>query len=449
MIIEAYRGHGVWGIIENIQSNLESFSEEVKEDPRYKEFCEKLDYTKWLLETSNCAFFNENELQSISQHMNSVNQHLPNNANNWLHYGQVSNGFGAVFGILPYPRIKKIFRSDANVAIEEFTTAVSALKTEMSENEESTEAKINEEVTKLESFIGAGKAEVEGSFEQANIRQTELHGTLSEIQSEVSGLETRMQAQFEVWEANNTSQITDKLSEISGVFAQAQSERSEVFQNQKNQFSSSLANLKDSIKTVHKENSESQKTTKRALDEAQKGFLSQGEGVIKSLNEFYEKAGQTVLSGDFITSAAEEKKLFEDNAWYAKGFLFCAAASLGVIWYLLAKEGSFKFSDLLMRLPVSIVILIPGFYFASLANQHRKSAVTLRSLGLRIKAFDAYLVNASDDKREELRSELAKVFFVDQASDKERRGGLFGQGEKHVGGMVNVVEKLVDKIPPN
>jgi len=449
MIRSDYQNHGVWSAIESADNQFNSFSEEEKEDARFKELSEKLDYTKWLLETSNSAFLNVNDLQTITQQLNSVQHHSINDANNWSHYDQISNAFATIFSILSYPRIQKIFRSEANEAIEEFTAKISTVKTDLSETIENTESKIDEEIGKLKSFVGGEKTDAEALFGEVKTEQTKVQESLAGIQDEISVLDSKMQAQFEVWEANNTSQITDKLSELSEVFTEAQTDRSDTFQNQKNEVSSALANLKDSIKTVHKDNTEHQKIAKETLAQAKSELEAQAKDVLEKINGFYEKAGQTALSGDFLSSAETESKSFGRYSVIAGVFIILSAVILGWMWLTLAKSDVFKFSELAMRVPVSIIFLFPGLYFASLANQHRKSATKLRSLGLRIKAFDAYLVNADDTQKKELRKELAKVFFEDSPAEKDGKMGIFGHQGKNVGQMIEVVNKLVEKVPPS
>lgn len=449
MIKSAYRDDAVWGAIENANTQLESFSKDEKDDPRYLEFLDKLAYTKWLLETSNSAYFSANDLQSINNQLNSVHQHLANNANNWQYYEHVSNAFAEIFKILPYPRIKKIFRSEANDAIEEITGKISILKAELSETIGDTEAKIEAEVTKLKSFVGDEIKSAKTDFEEIKTEQAELQKSLSGVQDEISALDTKMQTQFEVWDADNRSQIAERLSELSETFSDAQAKRSDEFQDLKNAFSSSLVNLNDSIKTVHKENAENQKVAKKALQQSQEEYEAQAKEVLDNINGFYEKAGQTVLSGDFLSSGVAESRSFGRYSIIAAFFIIASAGILGWMWFSLAKSEEFQFSELAMRVPVSIIFLFPGLYFASLANQHRKSAIKLRSLGLRIKAFDAYLVNADDPQKKELRKQLATVFFVDSPTEKEAKTGILGHHGKNVDQMVQVVDKLVDKLPPS
>jgi len=450
MISSDFQNNGVWDAIENARNQFNAFSEDAKEDPRFKELNDMLDYVSWLLKTSSCALLTASELQTITQQLKSVTNYLVNNANNWSHYAHVSNAFGAIFNILPYPRIKKIFRSEANDAIEEITGKISILKAGLSETIGDTEAKIEAEVTKLKSFVGDEINSAKTDFEEIKTEQAELQESLSEVQDEISALDTKMQTQFEVWGADNRSQIAERLSELSETFSDAQAKRSDEFQELKNAFSSSLANLNDSIKTVHKENAENQKVAKKALQQSQEEYEAQAKEVLDNINGFYEKAGQTVLSGDFVNSAKEEKTLYETNAKYAKGLMVAAVIVLGIMWLLLVvNKGSFEITDLLMRLPISIVILIPAFYFASLANQHRKSAIKLRSLGLRIKAFDAFLASADVDEKKQLRGDLAPIFFEDSQGSSETKDGFFSQGGKVNEGLVKFADKALDKITPS
>jgi len=449
MISSDFQNNGVWDAIENARNQFNAFSEAAKEDPRFKELNDMLDYVSWLLETSNCALLTASELQTITQQLNSVTNHLVNNANNWSHYGQVSNAFGAIFNILPYPRIKKIFRSEANDAIEEFVAKVSNLKADIAETTEETKNKIEQEISKLKILVAESKEHFEELMSDANSDQSILQNSLAKLESDISALGARIQSQFEAWDADNRSQITERLSKLSETFSDAQAKRSNEFQELKNDFSTSLKNLKDSITTVYKENAENQKVAKEALQQSQEEYEAQAKEVLDNINGFYEKAGQTVLSGDFLSSGVAESRSFGRYSIIAAVFIIASAGILGWMWFSLAKSDEFQFSELAMRVPVSIIFLFPGLYFASLANQHRKSAIKLRSLGLRIKAFDAYLVNADDPQKKELRKQLATVFFVDSPTEKEAKTGILGHHGKNVDQMVQVVDKLVDKLPPS
>lgn len=449
MISSDFQNNGVWGAIENARNQFNAFSEDAKEDPRFKELNDMLDYVLWLLETSSCVLLTASELQTITQQLNSVTNLLVNNANNWSHYAQVSNAFGAIFNVLPYPRIKKIFRSEANDAIEEFVTIVSNLKGDIAEAAEETKSKIDQEISKLKFLVAEEKENFEELMSDANSDQSILQNSLTELENNISALDTRIQSQLEAWDADNRSQIVERLSELSDSFSDAQAKRSDEFQELKNAFSSSLANLKDSIKTVQNENVENQKVAKEALQQSQEEYEAQAKEVLDNINGFYEKAGQTVLSGDFVTSAKEEKGLYQTNALFAKILMLIAVIILGVMYLSLAKKGSFEITDLLMRLPISVVILIPGFYFASLANQHRKSAIKLRSLGLRIKAFDAFLASADGEEKKQLRGNLAPVFFEDSQNANDTKDGFFSQGGKVNEGLVKFADKALDKITPS
>ena len=46
-----------------------------------------------------------------------------------------------------------------------------------------------------------------------------------------------------------------------------------------------------------------------------------------------------------------------------------------------------------------------------MAQRHRRVSVALRSLGIRIAAFDAYLANFSDEEKNAEKQKMTEVFF--------------------------------------
>lgn len=169
--------------------------------------------------------------------------------------------------------------------------------------------------------------------------------------------------------------------------------------------------------------------------------------VLKRIEGIYEVAGQTALSGGFVEAAIGENKLYEDNAWYAKLFFILGAIALAVLWAYHLFATPTNLNDVLLRLPISVVLFVPAVYFSRLASKHRLTSVGLQSLGLRIKAFDAYLISAKETERQKLRAEMANVFF-DDARDKS--GGIEISEPmlaKLTDKISQLIEKVVDKFP--
>ena len=164
----------------------------------------------------------------------------------------------------------------------------------------------------------------------------------------------------------------------------------------------------------------------------------------------YQQAGQIALSGGFVEAAIEEKSLYKANASQAKWAFGLTTTILALGWAFMLLDGQHDVKDLLLRLPISIVFLIPGLYFSNLAAQHRRTSINLQSLGLRIKAFDSYLTSADVNQQQKLRDELAGVFFSGFESQDFRSkvsvGFLGDVFSRFFGLSEKIVDKAVDKI---
>jgi hypothetical protein len=106
--------------------------------------------------------------------------------------------------------------------------------------------------------------------------------------------------------------------------------------------------------------------------------------VLKEIIGIYEQAGQIALSGGFVEASLDEGTLYKENARWAKLFYVVSALVLAIMWGVLVQKGHDNLGEIVMRLPISIVLLIPAAYFSALAGKHRKTSVGLHSLGLRI-----------------------------------------------------------------
>ncbi len=424
MLENEFNSSAVWVLIGQVEDQLKAFSEVNKDDPKFTDVDRKLEYLRWVLVTSDTALISENEISASQKDLQNIVNHLPNNANNWAHYATISNSFASIFGRFPYPRLKRIFRSDANEKIEEFIQQIDALKKDFTET--TSEAKIQ---------IEAIKSELD-SYEP---RSQELLRKLGEYEHKIELTEQTL-------EANVGAATTAKLSEVEAEFSQTQAERSQEFQNLKNQISGSLAEVNTQLKQFQEEHSKVIRTVQLELTEQKKHQEESARETLKKLEGFYELAGQTALSGGFVEAALQEYKAYTRYSISATILMLAAALFIGYSWVSLSGTESFEISSLLMRIPVSVVLLIPGFYLAALASRARRASLSLRSLGLRIKAFDAYAVGWSSSEEidhQEIKMKMAEVFFQEK-SDKDRGGGIYiGSGGK----LVDVLEKIVDKIP--
>ena len=246
-----------------------------------------------------------------------------------------------------------------------------------------------------------------------------------------------------------SNQIAERMAEFTERFSRAQGERSEEFQELQNSISKTQSDAVLQVEKMERLNAEQLQASNQKLEAEINGFQSKASEIVQNLQGIYDAAGQTALAADFAGNAETERKQYTLFSWIASVSFVAAAIALGVLWYALAQEETFTFSDLFKRLPVSLVFLLPAFYFATVANSHRRSAVKLRSLGLRIKSFGAYLTPAEKEEKIELRAEMVHEFFAEKVEEPMKRSFFERNGEKHVEKAMDLAGKVVDKVTPD
>jgi hypothetical protein len=419
-----YIAHGVWTRLKQVEEALGGFSEVSKQDQKHKEFNDKTDYVRWILETSSPAYLSSTELDQTANELTSIASNLANNAANFGHYPHISNNFASILARLPYPRVKKIFRSDANEVIDEFRSTVLELQRSLTESVEKPTKQLSEIQNKSE----------------------ELKRDADELRASLADLDHRIDAQITNYEARVSAQVTEKLTELSNDFSEAQIERSADFQQTENSIQEMISQMRSEVTQIQKDARQQKTELRSELAASKKDFESKANSIITDLNGLYDTAGQTALAAGFAGSAKEESVLFTRYSVLASVVFILVAILTASLWFSLSRTDNFSFNEMLMRLPVSAVFIVPGLYLASLASKHRKSAVKLRSLSLRIKAFDAYLANAPVEQSQELRSQLVREFFEEQP-DLPTRGGIsIGGGGKQTESLISLLEKSIEKI---
>jgi len=421
MIESDFKGHGVWTILDTIEATLDSFADTAKQDPRYREFCDKAEYVRWILEASSASYFSANELQQTVGELTQVSNHLRSSATNFVHYDQISNFYATIFSRLPYPRVKKIFRSDSNDIIVEFRSTVLEIQQNLTEHVETSQRKLSESEHQVSSLLTTAK----------------------KLESSLRDLEHRIEALISNYEAKVNAKVTEKLTEFAGAFSEAQNTRSAEYQANENSMQETISHMKSQAEQIKQTVNDTSMALGKDMDRARVEYESKASDILDNLNGLYDTAGQTALAVGFAGSAKEESLLFSRYSVLASIIFVIVAIISACMWFSLSKTANFTFAEMLMRLPVSAVFLVPGLYLASLANKHRKSAVKLRSLSLRIKAFDAYLANAPIEQRHQLRSELVREFFEEKPDTPSRESRLAG---KDNGSLIDLLRKTIDQL---
>lgn len=420
-----FRSHKFWGMLSQTESGLEAFSPTAKIDPRYQDIKRKFEYLRWIMESSDPFLIIDAELNQLRSELQNVVNYLGSDAANFLHLPSIVSIFSVIIARFPYPRVQRIFKSDANAVINELRDSASATLNVIKSSADQLEAQLREVA------------------EATNKSQTQI----KENADTVASLDAQLAIKVESWDSQFVNETRERLSEFSAKFSEFISEKTEELRLQidvlRKDIETSSQTLAAQVKMVSVQRETEKNTFAQELVK-HKGLAADA---LKRIEGIYEAAGQTALSGGFVEASVGEKKLYEDNAWYAKFFFIVGAIALAALWAYHLFATPTNLNDVLLRLPISIVFFVPAVYFSRLASKHRLTSVGLQSLGLRIKAFDAYLISAKETERQKLRAEMANVFF----DDVRERSGTIEISEpmfsKITDKLSQLIEKVVDKLP--
>lgn len=392
-------------------------------DERVHAISKRVDYLNWVFENSTPELISQGELNNLQNPMQNIVSQIENPRN----FEQLEKYFSEISAIFPYPRVQRIFRSEINSVIDDATQQISDLQ---------------KQVFLLLETVGAAETQFEKNEER-------LKNEISEIGNRLEGVSVSVNSKVSEFEAQVNSQISEKMSEFSEKFSKAQSERSDEFQQLQNLISKSLSNGEIEIEKLKNANAKQLDEARENLNQQIQKLQAGANKIVENLKGIYDEAGQTALAADFAGNGQKENVQYIVFASIASLCFVVAAVALGFLWYQLAESDAFTFSDLFKRLPVSLVFLLPAFYFATIANSHRRSSIKLRSLGLRIKSFGAYLTPAENDEKIGLRAEMVREFFAEKTEEPTKRGFFERSSEKHVEKAMDLAGKVVDKVTPD
>lgn len=389
MIRVDFEKHPVWQSIAAIESGLEGISDHAKSDPYYTDLLKKTAYLRWVLEQSEPFLISTTEVDQVHQLALQIPRHFPNIEVSWTHYPQLEGNFTKSFQIFPYPRIQKIFKSDANAFFETCEARVKTLKFD-------TDTRLRELTEEVEEL---------GDLLSRNARRAE------EVKEALNSSEVVIAGQLESWEARLDGQISGKLTEISEDFSVDENTRRKAHGDMLDEIAVSLRKAQSNTDTTLAVNEKQIQTAKDDLKKALDDAFDDASKILQKLKALYGIAGDTTLAGDFINSAKGEGRAYFIFTTIASLFYIAIPASFAYLWVNHIDAAEFRFTDLLARLPISVVFLAPAIYFGNLAQRHRRVSVSFRSLGIRIAAFDAYLASFNANERNAEKQKMTEVFF--------------------------------------
>lgn len=94
------------------------------------------------------------------------------------------------------------------------------------------------------------------------------------------------------------------------------------------------------------------------------------------------------------------------------------------------KPYTFEWTKVLGRIPISLVVFVPAFYFARESGKHRSNEINNRRRQHILTTLDPYIELMASDKAEELKVHVAKTIFSEVGSDNsasDEAGNLLSQ----------------------
>ena len=162
--------------------------------------------------------------------------------------------------------------------------------------------------------------------------------------------------------------------------------------------------------------------------------------IIEVLTELQDNASKvygvtinTLQGGAYSSYANEESKIANIYRRLASALMIIGASFLivpEIIQIVNNDDYNLDWLRVLGRVPMSLVVFVPAFYFARESGKHRNNEVTNRRRQHILTTLDPYIELMDDDKAEELKMLVAKTIFseatVSQPSNDET-GNIISQ----------------------
>ncbi|MCR9140424.1 MAG: apolipoprotein A1/A4/E family protein [Alphaproteobacteria bacterium] len=421
---KAFEEHSIWNLIQQAEDSLKSFGQEARLHDAYKETVERVRFVKWLLQQSDHRLIEAGELNQLqSGPMQQIVNAINGSSDRPGHLSQTTEHYKSIIAKFPYPRVRKIFKSDTAEIADEFRQQIEIIAERLSEQSAAIQSSLDQSSTKL--------AELEEVQNALNQRYDEIKARVDEKSEEVD-------QKFE-------AQVTERMTELNSRFEESQtSQRAEV-EKQLDRISSSLSETREQLDKLKTSSRDQIETAGEELEKWMSSATEEADKTLLQIKNIFQVAGQTALAGDFENAAKDENKQANIFAFFAALFYVATPLFFAVQWYHLEFK-TFEPLETLGRILSSAVFLVPAVYFGSTAQRHRRVAVALRSLGVRVATFDSYLANLDKTQADKIRSEMAQVFFAANISPDRLRQTSSKEIEKSLDLVGSALEKAESSI---
>ncbi|MEX0283740.1 MAG: hypothetical protein AB3N23_03935 [Paracoccaceae bacterium] len=414
-----YQGHAIWDLLTQAKQGLSVILEKHGSQALLTESKSKVLFLQWIFEQSDPSLFSQRELD---QNVQPELQHIVNNINQSAsapgRLSGIEDHFRNIVTKYPCPRVKKYFRSEVTEVASDFRAETDSIRSKLSSDVE----QFNSKLDKLNALLN------------------DVSGRLSDTSKGLETLNIRVDSQLLEWESEQKSQISERLTQINNEFSESQSLRREESETTLNKLNQNLEGARETLRELSETFSSKLEVSSAEVASWKEQAETTANKTLANIKNIYHVAGQTALAGDFEKAAKDEARLANIFSLLAGIFVIAAPIAFLVQWSRIDLPES-DIVTIGAKLTAALAFFVPAAFFGTNSQRHRRVAVALRSLGIRVATFDAYLVNMEEEQRRGIKAEMASVFFSSEITPDRLRS----VSSKEVGKTIDLASTILDK----
>lgn len=242
------------------------------------------------------------------------------------------------------------------------------------------------------------------------------------------------------------------LAELSGEVKKVQ----QVIQQQTSEFNTQFQKAESDRATRHGQEMVNQeakftelfKDNKVRSDDEFKNLALRASVIIETLVKLQDDASKvygvtinTLQAGAYSSYANEERGIANRFRWLA-GLLMLIGVGFLIVPEFLAlanEQYVFEWKKVVGRIPLSLVVFVPAFYFAKESGRHRSNEVVNRRRQHILSTLDPYIELMDKESAQSLKAEVARSIFAETSVQPKAE-------DPEVGNLVSQLANLVKQI---
>lgn len=269
-----------------------------------------------------------------------------------------------------------------------------------------------------------------GSYISKYKKQTEL--SVSELASHIDNLNSEIEKK-----ESKLSELSAQIDTVEQTIQQQTTEFNTQYQSSEKTRSEKF---EKELSSYTERSNQNISAYSAKSDEAFKTLSVKAGKIIEVLTTLQDDASKvynvtinTLQGGAYSSYANEERKIANRYRYLASILMLLGVAFLvtpEILMILSEEPYKFDWMKMMGRIPMSLVVFVPAFYFARESGKHRNNEISNRRRQHILTTLDPYIELMKEDKAEELKIHVAKTIFseanVSQPASDET-GNLLSQ----------------------